>query len=227
MQSAEEWDITFHQAIIRGTFQRDPAASEGLLKAELSEMHQYSLRAVCLLSIPWSWLQESSPQTGYNLLWREFLSCWKRGKINSTRLATYRKTANAGSCTQSSYRILYRLYQIHSWFGSRCDARTELWAMAKKVKNKNKKTKLKTKWLDSILLLAGNCIMVRHNYLFSGLSKHCLFIYVFNLYIGHSLSMEIYNFNNCIVNLWWKPINSRKCTMMSLAQIVPQNRTHC
>lgn len=91
VQSAEEWDISFHQAIIRGTFQRDPAASEGLLKAELSEMHQYSLRAVCLLSIPWSWLQESSPQTGYNLLWREFLSCWKRGKINSSWQCTERQ----------------------------------------------------------------------------------------------------------------------------------------
>lgn len=38
--------------LIRGTFQRVPAASEGLLKAELSETHQYFLRAVCLLSIP-------------------------------------------------------------------------------------------------------------------------------------------------------------------------------
>lgn len=48
----------------------------------------------------------------------------------------------------------------------------------------------------------ANCIMVRHNYLFCGLSKRCLFIYVFNLYIAHSLSMEMYNLNNCKVNLW-------------------------
>lgn len=52
VQWTEELDITFHRVLIRGTFQRVPAASEGLFKAELSETHQYSLRAVCLLSIP-------------------------------------------------------------------------------------------------------------------------------------------------------------------------------
>lgn len=84
VQWTENLDIPFHGVLIRGTFQRVPAASEGLLKAELSETHQYSLRAVCLLSIPQSWLQESSPQTGYNRLWREFLSSWQKCKINCT-----------------------------------------------------------------------------------------------------------------------------------------------
>lgn len=39
----------------------------GLLKAELSEMHQYSLGAVCLPSITRSRLRESAPQTGHDL----------------------------------------------------------------------------------------------------------------------------------------------------------------
>lgn len=62
--STEAVAMTFHQAIIRGNLSK---GSQALLKAELSEMHQYSLGAVCLQSIPRSRLQESAPQTGNNL----------------------------------------------------------------------------------------------------------------------------------------------------------------
>lgn len=64
VQSTEALAMTLHQAIIRGNLSK---GSQALLKAELSEMHQYSLGAVCLQSIPWSRLQESAPQTGNNL----------------------------------------------------------------------------------------------------------------------------------------------------------------
>lgn len=59
VQWTEELDITFHRVLIRGTFQRVPAASEGLFKAELINIPS-GLSAYCQYP---SWLQESSPQT--------------------------------------------------------------------------------------------------------------------------------------------------------------------
>lgn len=58
--AGDDFSTGYHQRSISKGWQ-------GLLKAELSEMHQYSLGAVCLLSIARSRLQESAPQTGYDL----------------------------------------------------------------------------------------------------------------------------------------------------------------
>lgn len=92
VQWTEVLDETFHWVLIRGTFQRFPAASQGLLMAVLSETHQYSLRAVCLLSIPQSWLQENSPQMCYDWLWREW---WQKCKI---RLHSHGNVEEDGEC---------------------------------------------------------------------------------------------------------------------------------
>lgn len=103
VQSTEALAMTLHQAIIRGNLSK---GSQALLKAELSEMHQYSLGAVCLQSIPRSRLQESAPQTGNNLpLKSAAITSRERAKINSTHLATRRQAESAGPSERNTVWI--------------------------------------------------------------------------------------------------------------------------
>lgn len=50
--------------------------TDDLFKPKLTEIHQYSLRVVCLLSILQSWLQESSPEKGATAFPPVLPLCW-------------------------------------------------------------------------------------------------------------------------------------------------------
>lgn len=91
VQWSGELDRTFHWVLIRGTFQRVLAASQGLL--QLSSQKGINIPAglsgYCQCPRV-DFRRESSPQRGYNWLWRELLSSWQNCKINCTHLARWR-----------------------------------------------------------------------------------------------------------------------------------------